>query len=171
MEDRRLPGLLDLHRCLLDRLFHLSYLREKNEFELFEAWSFLEQYESLNRVRSDPEFGRNLDGVGFSVTTEQKERARTLSRDRPIWRRPKAEDVAKRLDMRFLYSYGYDYASRHIHPMANDGMQDFFTITKLKPAPDFPDQPRPTLQHSAHWHDDPAGSAECGLARLARFDV
>ena len=63
-----------------------------------------------------------------------------LSKNRPTWRRPKAEDVAKHLGMRFLYSYGYDYASTHVHPMANDGILDFFIITKLKRAQDFPDQ-------------------------------
>ena len=30
-----------LHRCLLDRLFHLSHLQQHNQFEEFEAWSFL----------------------------------------------------------------------------------------------------------------------------------
>lgn len=42
--------------------------------------------------------------------------------------------------MRFLYRFGYDFASMHVHPMANDGEQDFYTTTKLEPAPDFPDQ-------------------------------
>ncbi len=129
-----------LHRCLLERLFHLAHLRETDGFELFEAWSFLQQYEALNRVKSDPEFSRGLAGVEFSVTPEQKKRACVLSGNRPNWRRPKAEDVARRLDMRFLYRYGYDYASRHVHPMADDGVQDFYRITKLKPAPDFPDE-------------------------------
>jgi hypothetical protein len=44
------------------------------------------------------------------------------------------------MDMRFLYRFGYDFSSMHIHPMANDGQQDFFSITKLEPAPEFPDQ-------------------------------
>ena len=28
----------------------------------------------------------------------------------------------------------------HVHPMANDGYQDFYAITKLSPAPVFPEQ-------------------------------
>ena len=44
------------------------------------------------------------------------------------------------MNLSFLYKYGYDYASTHVHPMANDGQQDFFTITKLEPSPEFPDQ-------------------------------
>jgi hypothetical protein len=39
-----------------------------------------------------------------------------------------------------LYRFGYDFASRLVHPMATDGHEDFYRITKLDPAPDFPDQ-------------------------------
>jgi hypothetical protein len=129
-----------LYRCLLDRLFHLSHLQEHEQFETFEAWSFLEQYNALNRVRSDPEFSGALESKMFGLTLEQKERAKALLKNPPIWQRPKAEEVAKRLNMRFLYRFGYDFGSTHVHPMANDGQQDFFTITKLEPAPEFPDQ-------------------------------
>ncbi len=44
------------------------------------------------------------------------------------------------MNMEFLYKYGYDFSSAHVHPMSNDGHQDFFTITKLTPAPRFPSQ-------------------------------
>ena len=37
-----------------------------------------------------------------------------------------------------LYDYGYDFASMHVHPMANDGLEDFYAITKLEPKPYFP---------------------------------
>jgi hypothetical protein len=37
-----------------------------------------------------------------------------------------------------LYQFGYDFASRLVHPMATDGHEDFYRITKLDPAPDFP---------------------------------
>ena len=129
-----------LHRCLLDRLFHLRYLDVTDSFEEFEAWSFLEQYKAVNRVRSDPEVQGAREHGLFTFTDEQKKRACDLFDNPPQWRRPKAEDVAKNMDMRFLYVYGYDFASTHVHPMANDGEQDFHTITGLEPRPDFPDQ-------------------------------
>jgi hypothetical protein len=129
-----------LHRCLLDRLFHLWELEQTDEFDTFEAWSFLEQYKAINRVRSDQEFNGSVASKLFELTTEQKQRAQQLAKAPPVWHRPKAEDVAKSLDMRFLYSYGYDYASTHVHPMADDGHRDFFTLTKLEPGPDFPDE-------------------------------
>lgn len=129
-----------LHRCLLDRLFHLRELSDRDQFEIFEAWSFLQQYDAVSRVRSDPEFKEAATGSMFELSPEQHARAKTLRADPPKWRRPKAEDVARRLNMHFLYRYGYDYGSTHVHPMANDGHQDFFSITGLQPAPNFPDQ-------------------------------
>ncbi|OPX92554.1 MAG: hypothetical protein A4E53_00419 [Pelotomaculum sp. PtaB.Bin104] len=128
-----------IHRCLIDRLFHLWQLQQSDEFEVFEAWSFFEQFKAVNRVRSDPEFSGALNSKFFEITPEQKVRASAIQKNPPIWRRPKAEDAAKGLDMGFLYRFGYDFASSHIHPMANDGQQDFYTITKLEPVPDFPE--------------------------------
>ena len=129
-----------LHRCLVDRLFHLSHLQEHDQFEVFEAWSFLQQCNAINRVRSDPEFSDARESKIFTLTPEKKERAKLLSENPPVWQRPKAKDVAKQLKMGFLYRYGYDFSSTHVHPMANDGQEDFFTITKLEPAAAFPDQ-------------------------------
>lgn len=129
-----------VYRCLMDRLFHLSSLGKNNRFDVFEEWSFLEQCNAINRVRSDPECKGALKSKLFNLTPEQKKRLKALSKNPPVWQRPKAEEVAKQLDMQFLYRLGYDFASMHVHPMANDGLQDFFSITKLEPAPDFPDQ-------------------------------
>lgn len=130
-----------LHRCLLDRLFHLADLDSQNQFETFEAWSFLKQYKANTRIRSDPEFGGALRESGvIDPTPEQRTRGEALSRNPPVWTRPKAEDVSRKLCMRFLYSFGYDYGSMHVHPMADDGEQDFFTITGLGPRPLFADQ-------------------------------
>ncbi|MCL4473055.1 MAG: DUF5677 domain-containing protein, partial [Actinobacteria bacterium] len=129
-----------LHRCLLDRLFHLHELHEKNEFEIFESWSFLQQYNAINRVRSDPEFGGAKAVDLFNLTDEQVKRAQSLSDSPPTWHRPKPKSVAKAMDMTFLYRFGYDYGSTHVHPMANDGDQDFYSITGLEPKPDYPDQ-------------------------------
>jgi hypothetical protein len=111
-----------------------------NQFELFEEWSFIEQYNAMNRVRSDPEFKTALESKMFNLTSELKNRAKAIEKNPRVWQRPKAEEVAKQLDMQFLYRFGYDYGSMHVHPMADDGLQDFFTITKLEPVPDFAEQ-------------------------------
>jgi hypothetical protein len=129
-----------LHRCLMDRLFHLEHLAATNGFDAFEEWSFVEQYKALRRVQEDPLFtGAALDSA-FELAPDQLDRAKTLRKRAPVWRRPRAEDVAKQLRMLFLYRYGYDFASRYVHPMANDGLRDFYEITGLQPSPSFPDE-------------------------------
>ena len=44
-----------LHRALLDRLFHLHYLAEKNTFEAFEKYTFLKNYEARRKLLSEKE--------------------------------------------------------------------------------------------------------------------
>ncbi len=125
-----------VHRCLLDRLFHLHALNENDQFDLFEDWSFKMQYEAANRLRSDLDLKGQLEGLVDNLTAEQKARYQRLVNNPPDWRRPKAEDVAKAMDLTFLYKYGYHFASQYVHPMANDGQEDFFNITHLeKPTP------------------------------------
>ncbi|WP_348765531.1 DUF5677 domain-containing protein [uncultured Salinisphaera sp.] len=127
-----------IHRVLIDRMFHLHSLGEKNEFEVFDDWSFYEQYKAQNRVKSDELFKNQAVGWVYNLSEKQKERIRALEKNKPVWRRPKAAAVANDMGMQFLYKYGYDYASTHVHPMANDGQQDFFIITGLEPAARFP---------------------------------
>lgn len=126
-----------LHRGLLDRLFHLHDLNQKDQFDLFDDWSFKMLYEAANRLRGDPAAKGNLKGIAEDLTPERKARYQRLVKNPPVWYRPKAEDAAKDMGLTFLYRYGYDYASRHVHPMANDGQEDFYNITRLEPRPDF----------------------------------
>ena len=129
-----------LHRCLMDRLFHLEHLAVTNGFDTYEEWSFVKQYNALRRVQEDSLFpGAALDPA-FELSPDQVARATALRKRPPVWHRPRAEDVAEHLRMHFLYRYGYEFASRYVHPMANDGLRDFYEITGLQPAPTFPDE-------------------------------
>lgn len=128
-----------IHRALLDRLFHLHALNDTDQFDLFDDWSFKVQYEAAGRLRSDPALKGQLQGLVDDLTIERKSRYQRLVKNHPDWRRPKAQDTAKAMDLTFLYAYGYDYASQHVHPMANDGQEDFFNITLMEPKPNFPD--------------------------------
>ena len=47
-----------LHRCLMDRLFHLKQLADTNGFDSFEAWSFFQKANALNSLFSDTEFSK-----------------------------------------------------------------------------------------------------------------
>lgn len=127
-----------VHRALVDRMFHLHSIGMNDEFSKFDDWSFFEQYKAQNRVKSDDLFRHQAVGWVYELSDEQKKRIKELEKNKPAWRRPKAESVAKDMGMEFLYKYGYDYASMHVHPMASDGQEDFYTITKLEPAPNFP---------------------------------
>ena len=135
-----------LYRSMLDRLFHLVDIDDNNRYESFENWSFYKQYKFYHVMRSDPQLPDAANGQ-IPPTAHSKARYDKLSKAPPKWKRPKAEDVAKSLDLSFLYKYGYDPASTHVHPMANDGLQDFYSITNLEPPRPFSDQ-RPVLHNS-----------------------
>jgi len=129
-----------IYRSLLDRLLHLSYIGNNKQFEEFDDWSFFEQVKTQNGVKSNKEFKHEAAGAEYQLTSEQKVRIKHLSKNIPQWKRPKAKTMAKEMDMDFLYKFGYDMASMHVHPMANDGQQDFYTITKLSSSLQFPSQ-------------------------------
>jgi hypothetical protein len=129
-----------LHRCMLDRLFHLNELIVGDEFELFENWSFEQQYNTRNKIRSDSQYNSRLFSDFWKDTPEQKARMRQLQKDKPKWKRPFVEDIAKRMKLTPLYDYGYDYGSTLVHPMANDGQRDFVNLTNLGNKDEFPDE-------------------------------
>jgi len=129
-----------LYRVIVDRYWHLSSIAKNDEFDEFEEWSFFEQVKVHNRIKSDANFNYEAVGDIYNRTRAEKERIKYLSKNKPTWRRPKAERVAKDLGMDFIYKFGYDMASMHVHPMANDGQEDFHTITGIPSETNFPSQ-------------------------------
>ncbi|MBA4391740.1 MAG: hypothetical protein C0399_12505 [Syntrophus sp. (in: bacteria)] len=121
-----------LHRSLLDRLLHLHHLSETDGFVDFEEHSFLSMYEARHQLLSDPDMSRKVPSSLKELQKRDRPRYDAISGKQTRWRRPKAEDVAKRMDLGFLYRFGYDYASTHVHPMSGDGEVDF---TRLISAP------------------------------------
>lgn len=117
-------GAWILHRTLVERLFHLAHLGSTDSYLEFEKWSFFEQAKRAQKSLGDPLFCDRTKGSAYQLSPREKERFSTMQRDPPKWRRGKAEDMAKHLGLKFLYDYAYDYASMHIHPMANDGDLD-----------------------------------------------
>ena len=120
-----------IYRCMLDRLFHLHDLITKDEFALFESWSFMQLYNARNKIRSDQSLKIKIDPKFFKDSPEDKQRYQDLLKCRPEWERPFAEEVAKHMKLEPLYKYGYDYASTLVHPMATDGEFDFVLLTKF----------------------------------------
>lgn len=128
-----------LFRSLVDRLFHLHHLRKTDSFSAFEEYSFLSIYEARHQLLSDPDM---RDKVPSSLKERQranKSRYNLIVAKQPRWHRPKAEDVAKEMDLGFLYRFGYDYASTHTHPMFTDGEIDFATLVTPPHALALPD--------------------------------
>jgi hypothetical protein len=126
-----------LHRSLLDRLFHLRALQDETAFETFEKWSFVQRFEAKNRAFSDPSVKQKLGPELLGFAEDEKKRYARLKQEQICWSRPKAEKVAKKMDLPFLYKYGYDYGSTHVHPMADDGEEDFQKLVGLSLGPQF----------------------------------
>ena len=127
-----------LNRCLTDRLFHLAHLGKTGEYQLFDDWSFYEQFKALDRVRSDPECRGAIHSQAFTASPQEKLRFARLAKSPLKWKRPKPEVIARQMNLSLIYKYGYDFGSTNGHPMANDGVQDFLRVTNTEP-PNFLD--------------------------------
>ena len=118
-----------LHRSLLDRLIHLRHLAETDGFEKFEEHSFMSLYEMRHQLLSDHDMRHKVPELLRELQRTNRSRYDQLQSQMLRWRRPKAEDVVKGMDLGFLYRFGYNYASTHVHPMATDGEADFVRLT------------------------------------------
>jgi Family of unknown function (DUF5677) len=127
-----------LHRSLVERLLLLHHLGERDEFSAFEEHSFLSMYEARNQLLSDADMKCKVPPSLRELQGASEARYQDILARRPRWRRPKAKDMAKAMDLGFLYRFGYDYASTHVHPMAGDGEADFAALASARDAPSLP---------------------------------
>lgn len=132
-----------IYRNVLDRLFHIEHIAQNNEFQEFDDWSIYQHAIKQNLVKSDNRFQNS----SLPLSATMKTRVKELLKNKPTWKRPKAESVAKGMQMDFLYKYGFDMATMHTHPMSDDGSQDFHSITGIPSDDEFPDQI--TLLHNS----------------------
>ena len=100
-----------LHRSLLDRSLHLHHLNETNGFSDFEDYSFLSMYKARHQLLSDPDMTSKAPPGMKELQKSNKARYDEIAAKRSRWQRPKPEEVAKKMDLGFLYRFGYDYAS------------------------------------------------------------
>lgn len=128
-----------LHRSLLERLLHLHHLGETDTFSDFEEYSFLSMYEARHQLLSDPDMKGKLPPSLKDLQKSNKARYDEIAAKQSRWHRPRPEDVAKKMNLGFLYRFGYDYASTHVHPMAGDGEADFTTLISAPRALTLPD--------------------------------
>jgi hypothetical protein len=125
-----------LYRCLLDRYFYLHVLVRDKSFELFEEASFMEKFGTARRARNDDKFSHQI-ALHPALNPEHEIRYKELKQKPQTWKRPDAKEVVKSMKRDFFYQYGFDYASKHVHPQANDGEQDFETLTELRSGTQF----------------------------------
>ena len=125
-------GAWILHRTLMDRLFHLHELIKQDSFSQFEDFSFVKNYESREKLLRDPDMMKKIPISLKELQKAGKARYQDIKSKGRLWSRPKAENVAKEMNMLFLYNLGYDYGSTHIHPMAQDGENDYESLISPK---------------------------------------
>lgn len=122
-----------IYRSMVDRLGHLYYLERTQSFQDFDDWSFARQIDANNNSLSDTIFKDNLPKEFFLPTREDKERYKKIKQNGTKWKRPDIEDEFKKRGFYFLYKFGYDYASTHVHPMSNDGMIEYYRMIQNPP--------------------------------------
>lgn len=128
-----------LMRGIMDRLFHLHDLIENDKFQEFDDWSFLNQMNARNSVRSNQLIKEKVDINFFKDSEDHKVRYERLSKNKPQYSRPKPEAVAKSMGLDFMYKFGYDFASSLVHPLSNDGWEDFIILTGIGNKNEIPD--------------------------------
>ena len=123
-----------IYRAMIDRLGHVYYLDRTKSYQEFDDWSFLRQYDANNNSLSDVNFKDTIPKDFFRPTKEDKERYKKIKAKGTKWNRPDIQDEFKKKGFYFLYSFGYDYASTHVHPMANDGMMEYYRMIRKPPS-------------------------------------
>lgn len=96
-----------LHRSLLDRLFHLHHLGETDGFSDFEEFSFLSMYETRHHLLSDPDMRIKAPANLKELQESNRAKYDAIVSKQSRWRRPAAREVAKSMDLDFLYRFGY----------------------------------------------------------------
>jgi hypothetical protein len=121
-----------IQRCQLERLFLLRHLHTKNEYEKFSDYTFITLHESRNKLlsNSDPEIRSKYEKQLRLVQQKNRLKYAEIKAKGKPWSRPKSEELAKGMDAHYLYDVGYDYASRHVHPMASDGAEFLERLAK-----------------------------------------
>jgi hypothetical protein len=117
-------------RSLLERYLLYTHLCAMNEFEVFDDWCFKQRHEGAMRVKSNAMLQTKPEVMQHKFSENETERYRRVLADERVrkWKRPKMEEVSRRVEMKFLYDAGYDFASGYVHPVADDGNDDYFIL-------------------------------------------
>lgn len=119
-----------LYRSLLERYLLFRHLCKTGEFGVFDDWCFKERYEHLNKIKSIREFKGKPEMRDRRFREKDTTRYQRARDDQHVkqWRRPDMENIARELEMKFLYDAGYDWASGYVHPTSQDGSEDYWIL-------------------------------------------
>lgn len=123
-----------LHRTLVDRYIHFRTLADNDEFVEFERWSFQQQYRMSDIALSDRTIRDKLqpEWLEKAKALHRQQRSRMEQEPKSNWKRPESKEAMKRFNLSVVYRLGYDYPSTEVHPMADDGKEDFARLVGRK---------------------------------------
>ena len=119
-----------LFRSILERYLLYCHLYEHDEFDVFHDWCLKEKYNRRNKVKSNLLLKEKPEVKEHKLSQAEKDKYKEILH-KPLvmqWQRPRMEDVAKRKKVKFLYDAGYDFASGFVHPVADDGGDDYLHL-------------------------------------------
>ena len=120
-----------LHRALLERYMHLHRLVREDEFDEFQRWSTQRQFRDAESLLRVPYFFSDFAPDQLKGLQELAKAKRShMDRDpKSNWRRPKARDESS--DNEWLRT-AYDFGSMKVHPMHDDGEDDFARLLLME---------------------------------------
>ncbi len=119
-------------RCIIERIFILRDLETTNSYDEYRKWSFIQKYEYMHKINSSPEFKEKAGYAFFNDYKKLKNQYIELKKENINWKRPDNLKIAKAMNLKFLYYFGYDYSSGYIHSLDDDGEEDLYFILGKK---------------------------------------
>lgn len=126
-----------LHRALVDRYVHLRSLVRKNDFDEFERWSFQRRFRDADTALNNPQVAAQFGPELMKQARELRRTNQTRMNQEPQsnWRRPSAKQELSGQTLSPLFIGGYNFASTKVHPMDDDGKDDFARLVMRTPNP------------------------------------
>ena len=126
-----------LHRALVDRFVHLRSLVRNDDFDEFERWSFQRQFRDADAALSHPQVASRFapDVLRQARELHKERQARINLEAKSTWKRPHAKQELSGQPLSVLFIGGYNFASTKVHPMADDGKDDFSRLVMQAPNP------------------------------------
>lgn len=150
-ELKHLSDCLILYRTQVERLLTLYHLIDTDTIQEFDDWTFIQIFDIRNKAKSDREQNEHLNPKFWTENNQRIEKYQKLKKKGANWVRPNSkelEEISKRHGIHELFKYGYRGASGYVHPMANDGEEEFGLVINMKPKNHVELDTRPIINNS-----------------------